>query len=54
MGTVINSANTRYAEIIQKTQLPKDERTELNVEWFLSARFRLRKQEMYGITVMIF
>ena len=42
MGTVINTANTRYAEIIQKTQLPKD-KTELEIEWFLSARFRLRK-----------
>ncbi|MES2004036.1 MAG: hypothetical protein V4450_05905 [Bacteroidota bacterium] len=42
MGTVINTANTRYAELIQKTQLPK-ERTELNVEWFLSAKLRLRK-----------
>jgi hypothetical protein len=42
MGTVINSANTRYAEAIKKTQLPKD-KTELNVEWFLSAKFRLRK-----------
>ncbi|MES2328286.1 MAG: patatin-like phospholipase family protein [Bacteroidota bacterium] len=43
MGTVINSANTRYNEIIKKTQLPKDEKTELDVEWFLSAKFRLRK-----------
>jgi hypothetical protein len=42
MGTVITSANTHYAEAIQKTQLPKD-KTELNVEWFLSAKFRLRK-----------
>ncbi|MEO7532069.1 MAG: hypothetical protein ABIS69_11675, partial [Sediminibacterium sp.] len=43
MGSVINTANTRYAEIIEKTQLPKDDKTELNVEWFLSARLRLRK-----------
>jgi hypothetical protein len=42
MGAVIKTANTRYAEIIQKTQLPKD-KTELNVDWFLSASFRLRK-----------
>jgi hypothetical protein len=42
MGDVINTANTRYAEIIQKTQLPK-EKTEMSVEWFLSARLRLRK-----------
>jgi hypothetical protein len=43
MGSVIKTANTRYAELIQKTQLPKDDKTELNVEWFLSAKFRLRK-----------
>ncbi|MES2372182.1 MAG: patatin-like phospholipase family protein [Bacteroidota bacterium] len=43
MGTVIKTANTRYAELIQKTQLPKDDKTELNVDWFFSARFRLRK-----------
>ncbi len=42
MGAVINTANKRYAEIIKDVQLPK-EKTELDVEWFLSARFRLRK-----------
>lgn len=42
MGTVINTANTRYAEMMQQKQLPKD-KTELDVEWFLSAKFRLRK-----------
>ncbi len=45
MGTVINSANTRYAEIIKKKirkQLPKD-KTDMGVDWFLSARLRLRK-----------
>jgi hypothetical protein len=43
MGSVINTANTRYAEIIKKTQLPKDDKTELDVDWFFSAKFRLRK-----------
>lgn len=43
MGEVINKANSKYAEIIAKTQLPKDDKTELNVDWFLSAKFRLRK-----------
>ena len=42
MGAVINTENTRHDEAILKTQLPK-EKTELNVEWFLSASFRLRK-----------
>jgi hypothetical protein len=42
MGTVINTANSRYAEIIEKTQLPK-EKTEMDVEWFLSAKLSLRK-----------
>lgn len=42
MSAVITTANTHYAEVVQKTQLPK-EKTELNVEWFLSAKFRLRK-----------
>jgi hypothetical protein len=45
MGTVITSANDRYAEVIKKKirkQLPKD-KTDMNVEWFLSARLRLRK-----------
>lgn len=42
MGPVIMSANTRYEKLVRKKQLPK-EKTELNVEWFLSARFRLRK-----------
>lgn len=42
MGAVIKDANKRYAEISKEKQLPK-EKTELNVEWFLSARLRLRK-----------
>lgn len=42
MGSVINTANTRYDELIQKSQLPK-EKTELNVAWFLSARLGIRK-----------
>jgi hypothetical protein len=42
MGSVINTANQRYAEIVKEVQLPK-EKTELDVDWFLSARFRLRK-----------
>lgn len=42
MGTVIKTANTRYAYVIRNTKLPK-EKTELNVEWFLSAKLSLRK-----------
>ncbi|MCW3088689.1 MAG: hypothetical protein JWQ78_2075 [Sediminibacterium sp.] len=42
MGDVINTENLRYNEAILKTQLAKD-KTELDVDWFLSARFRLRK-----------
>ena len=42
MGTVINTANSQYDGKILKSQLPK-ERTEMNIEWFLSASFQLRK-----------
>lgn len=42
MGTVISDANMQYAELIKKSQLPAV-RTELQVDWFLSARLRLRK-----------
>jgi hypothetical protein len=42
MSAVITTANSHYAEVILEKQLPK-EKTELNVEWFLSAKFRLRK-----------
>lgn len=42
MGAVINKANSRYAELIKTTQLPK-EKTEMDVEWFLSAKLQLRK-----------
>ncbi len=42
MGSVINTANTRYDELIQKSHLPK-EKTELNVAWFLSAKLDIRK-----------
>jgi hypothetical protein len=42
MGTVINTANSQYDEKILKSQLPK-ERKELNIDWFLSASFQLRK-----------
>jgi hypothetical protein len=45
MGSVIKMANTRYAEIIrEKAETPTvKDKTEMNVEWFLSARLRLRK-----------
>lgn len=42
MGSVIKSANSQYEESILKTTFPK-EKTELKVDWFLSASFRLRK-----------
>jgi hypothetical protein len=42
MGETINTENTRYDEAILKSTLPKD-KTELTVDWFLSARFQLRK-----------
>ena len=42
MGPVMNKAYLDYETAIKKTQLPES-KTELNVEWFLSARFHLRK-----------
>lgn len=42
MGTVIKQANTDYEAAIQKTKLP-EHKTELKVDWFLSARLHLRK-----------
>ena len=42
MGTVINTENTRYNEVVLKSTLPK-EKTELRVDWFLSASLHLRK-----------
>lgn len=42
MGAVIITENTRHDEAILKNQLPK-EKTELDVDWFLSASFQLRK-----------
>ncbi len=42
MGNVINSANTQYAKSIRRNKLP-EERTEFRIDWFLSAKFRLRK-----------
>ncbi len=42
MSAVIKSANSRYAEIIQTTVLP-EEKKEFRVDWFLSAKFQLRK-----------
>ena len=42
MGSVIKTANSQYEESILKTTFPK-EKTELKVDWFLSASFRLRK-----------
>jgi hypothetical protein len=42
MGHVINTENIRYNEVIQKTILP-NYKTELDVDWFLSARLQLRK-----------
>lgn len=42
MGDVINTENTRHDEAVLKSILPKD-KTELTVDWFLSASFRLRK-----------
>lgn len=42
IGNVIKSENTRYNEMIAKSVLPK-ERADMHVEWFLSARFKLRK-----------
>lgn len=42
MGTVITDANSHYAELVKKSQLPA-QRTELAVDWFLSAKLRLRK-----------
>ncbi len=42
MGAVIKSANQQYAEKIASSQLPP-EKTELPVQWFLSAKLHLRK-----------
>ena len=42
MGNVINSANTQYAESIRIKKLP-EERSEFRIDWFLSAKFHLRK-----------
>lgn len=42
IGNVIKTENTRYNEMIAKAVLPK-EKADMNVEWFLSARCRLRK-----------
>jgi len=42
MGSVINTANTHYNEMVLKSTLPK-EKTELHVDWFLSASLGLRK-----------
>ena len=42
IGDVIKSENIRYNEMVAKASLPK-EKTELEVDWFLSAKFRLRK-----------
>jgi len=42
MASVITTANKQYAEISLKTILPK-EKSEFRIDWFLSARFRLRK-----------
>ena len=42
MGSVIDTENTRYDEMLLKSTLPK-EKTELSVDWFLSASLRLRK-----------
>jgi hypothetical protein len=42
LSAVIKKANTRYAKVIQKKVLPKG-KTEFRIDWFLSARFQLRK-----------
>ena len=42
MGAVMNKANLEYELAIKKTTLP-EQKTELQVDWFLSAGFRLRK-----------
>lgn len=42
MANIITTANTRYAEVSKTNPLPK-EKTELKVEWFLSAKLHLRK-----------
>ncbi len=42
MANVITTANTRYAEISKNNPLPK-EKTDLKVDWFLSASLHLRK-----------
>ena len=42
MSAVIQKANSRYAEIVQTSTLPK-EKSNFTVSWFLSASFRLRK-----------
>jgi hypothetical protein len=42
MGTIINQANSDYVVAAEKTKLPEP-KTELNVDWFFSARFHLRK-----------
>ncbi len=42
MGTIIKQANSDYDVAVQKTKLPEP-KTELKVDWFLSARFHLRK-----------
>lgn len=42
MGTVIRQANSDYAASIARTPLP-ELKTEMRIDWFLSARLRLRK-----------
>jgi hypothetical protein len=42
MGAVMNKANSDYELAIKNTPLPL-QKTELHVDWFLSASFRLRK-----------
>lgn len=42
MGSVINTENIRYDEVVLKSKLPR-EKTEMTVDWFLSASLRLRK-----------
>ncbi|NCI45315.1 patatin-like phospholipase family protein [Sediminibacterium soli] len=42
IGNVIKTENTRYNEMIAKAVLPK-QKADMNVEWFFSAQFRLRK-----------
>ncbi len=42
MGKVINSANKQYEDVDRKNILPKEKHA-LRVDWFLSARLKLRK-----------